>query len=196
MAGKRQTAIIVNGVTENRAVEPRTHLIDYLRDECGLTGAHAGCEHGVCGACTVEIDGAPARSCIQYAVRCEGATVRTIEGFGIHTFRFVNAKGKSTFVKFHWKPKLGLQSVMWNEAVKINGADPDFHRRDLWNAIQTGNFPEWELGVQIFSEDEAEAFSFDILDATKIVPEEVVPVRPIGRMVALMGDAELDDRSR
>ena len=78
---------------------------------------------------------------------------RFMEGFGVHTFRLVNAKGKSTFVKFHWKPKLGLQSVVWNEAVKINGADPDFHRRDLWNAIQSGNYPEWELGLQLFDEE-------------------------------------------
>ena len=77
-------------------------------------------------------------------------SLRFMEGFGVHTFRLVNAEGKSTFVKFHWKPKLGLQSVIWNEAVKINGADPDFHRRDLWNAIQSGDFPEWELGLQLF----------------------------------------------
>ena len=108
---------------------------------------------------------------------------RFMEGFGVHTFRFVNAEGKSTYVKFHWKPKLGLQSVMWNEALKINGADPDFHRRDMWNAIQAGDFPEWELGVQLFDDDFAEKFEFDILDATKIIPEEQVPVRIIGRMV-------------
>ena len=92
-------------------------------------------------------------------------------------------QGKSTFVKFHWKPKLGLQSVVWNEAVKINGADPDFHRRDLWDAIQAGDFPEWELGVQLFDEDFADAFDFDVLDATKIIPEELVPVRRVGRLV-------------
>src|ERR1700742_716800 len=79
-------------------------------------------------------------------------SLRFMEGFGVHTFRMVNADGKSTFVKFHWKPKMGLQSVVWNEAVKINGADPDFHRRDLWNAIQSGNFPEWELGLQLFDQ--------------------------------------------
>lgn len=108
---------------------------------------------------------------------------RFMEGFGVHTFRFVNSKGKSTFVKFHWKPKLGLQSVSWNEAVKINGADPDFHRRDLWSAIEAGDFPEWELGLQLFDDDLADKFSFDILDATKLIPEEEVPVRRVGRMV-------------
>lgn len=110
-------------------------------------------------------------------------SLRFMEGFGVHTFRFVNAEDKSTFVKFHWKPKLGLQSVAWNEAVKINGADPDFHRRDLWNAIQSGNFPEWELAVQLFDQDFADNFDFDVLDPTKIIPEEILPVRPIGRMV-------------
>jgi catalase len=106
-----------------------------------------------------------------------------MQGFGVHTFRLVNEAGKSTFVKFHWKPKLGLQSVVWNEAVKINGADPDFHRRDLWNAIQSGDFPEWELGLQLFDEDFAEKFDFDVLDATKLIPEEEVPLRIVGRMV-------------
>jgi catalase len=108
---------------------------------------------------------------------------RFMEGFGVHTFRLVNAKGKSTFVKFHWKPVLGLQSVTWNEAVKINGADPDFHRRDLWNAIQSGNFPEWQLGVQLFDDAFAETFAFDVLDATKLIPEELVPVKIVGRLV-------------
>ncbi|MFA7441264.1 MAG: catalase [Sphingomonadaceae bacterium] len=108
---------------------------------------------------------------------------RTMEGFGVHTFRLVTEAGKSTFVKFHWKPKQGLQSVLWNEAVKINGADPDFHRRDLWDAINGGDFPEWELGVQLFDEAFAEGFDFDVLDATKIIPEELVPVRIIGRLV-------------
>jgi catalase len=108
---------------------------------------------------------------------------RFMEGFGVHTFRLVNAAGKSTFVKFHWKPKFGIQSVVWNEAVKLNGADPDFHRRDLWEAIQSGTFPEWELGLQLFDEKFAESFAFDVLDATKIIPEEEVPVRRVGRLV-------------
>jgi catalase len=108
---------------------------------------------------------------------------RFMEGFGVHTFRLVNAEGKSTFVKFHWKPKLGLQSVVWNEAVKINGADPDFHRRDLWDAIKMGDYPEWELGLQLFDDAFADKFEFDVLDATKIVPEEEVPVRRVGRLV-------------
>jgi catalase len=108
---------------------------------------------------------------------------RFMEGFGVHTFRFLNAKGKSTFVKFHWKPKLGLQSVVWNEAVKLNGADPDYHRRDMWDAIQSGDYPEWELGVQLFDDKFADEFEFDILDATKIIPEERVPVQIVGRLV-------------
>ncbi|MBI0434856.1 catalase [Roseomonas sp. KE0001] len=108
---------------------------------------------------------------------------RFMEGFGVHTFRLVNAEGRSTFVKFHWKPKLGLQSVVWNEAVKLNGADPDFHRRDLWDAIQMGDFPEWELGLQLFDEAFADSFDFDILDSTKIIPEELVPVQRVGRLV-------------
>jgi catalase len=108
---------------------------------------------------------------------------RMMQGFGVHTFRFVNERGESTFVKFHWNPVAGTHSLDWDEAVKISGADPDFHRRDLWEAIEAGAFPEWELGVQLFSEAEAERFSFDVLDATKIVPEELVPVQPVGRMV-------------
>ena len=108
---------------------------------------------------------------------------RMMQGFGVHTFRMVDAKGASRFVKFHWTPVAGTHSVDWDEAVKISGADPDFHRRDLWEAIEAGAFPEWELGVQVFGEREADAFSFDILDATKIVPEELVPVTPLGRMV-------------
>jgi catalase len=105
---------------------------------------------------------------------------RFIEGFGVHTFRLINADGKGTYVKFHFKPKLGLQSVLWNEAVKINGADPDFHRRDLWNAIGMGDFPEWDLGVQLFDDDFADSFEFDVLDSTKLIPEEQIPVRIIG----------------
>ncbi|MFT8701886.1 MAG: catalase [Acetobacter orientalis] len=108
---------------------------------------------------------------------------RFMEGFGVHTFRLVTAQGKATYAKFHWKPKQGLQSVVWNEAVKLNGADPDFHRRDLWNAIQAGQYPEWELGVQLFDDEFADSFDFDILDATKLIPEELVPVRPVGRLV-------------
>jgi catalase len=108
---------------------------------------------------------------------------RMMEGFGVHTFRFVTAAGDSTFVKFHWKPVLGLQSVTWNEAVKINGADPDYHRRDMWNSITAGDFPEWELGVQVFDDEFADSFDFDVLDATKLIPEEILPVRPIGKMV-------------
>jgi catalase len=108
---------------------------------------------------------------------------RFMEGFGVHTYRLVTSDGKSTFVKFHWKPKLGLQSVLWNEAVKINGADPDFHRRDLWNAIQAGSYPEWELGLQLFDDKFADQFDFDVLDATKLIPEEQVPIRRVGRLV-------------
>jgi catalase len=110
-------------------------------------------------------------------------SLRTIEGFGVHTFRLVDAAGKSTFVKFHWKPKLGLQSTVWDEAIKLAGADPDFHRRDLFEAIARGDFPEWELGLQLFDEKLADSLPYDVLDATKIIPEEIVPVRRVGRMV-------------
>lgn len=110
-------------------------------------------------------------------------SLRTIEGFGIHSFRFLDEKGQSTFVKFHWRPKLGLQSTVWDEAMKLQAADNDFHRRDLFESIQAGDFPEWELGVQLFTEEEADAFPFDHLDPTKIVPEALVPVQIIGRMV-------------
>jgi catalase len=110
-------------------------------------------------------------------------SLRMIEGFGVHSFRLVSASGKSTFVKFHWRPKLGLQSTVWDEAVKLAGADPDFHRRDLFESIQAGNFPEWELGVQLFTEEQAAKFPFDHLDATKLIPEELVPLKIIGRMV-------------
>jgi len=108
---------------------------------------------------------------------------RTMQGFGVHTFRLVNDNGESFLVKFHWQPKLGTHSMVWEEAVKISGADPDFHRRDLWEAIEAGEYPEWELGLQIFTEEQAESFSFDILDATKLIPEELVPVQIVGRMV-------------
>jgi catalase len=95
---------------------------------------------------------------------------RMMQGFGVHTFRLVNDEGQSVFCKFHWKPLHGTHSLLWDEAVKVSGADPDFHRRDLWEAIESGEFPEWELGLQIFTEEQAEAFSFDVLDSTKIVP--------------------------
>jgi catalase len=106
-----------------------------------------------------------------------------IEGFGVHSFRLINPTGESTFVKFHWRPKLGLQSTIWDETVKIAGADPDFHRRDMFEAITAGNFPEWEFSVQLFSQAEADKFPFDHLDATKLIPEELVPLKVIGRMV-------------
>jgi catalase len=108
---------------------------------------------------------------------------RMMQGFGVHTFRLLNAAGDSRFVKFHWSPIAGTHSVDWDEALKISGADPDFHRRDLWEAIEAGAYPEWELGLQIFTKEQAKGFSFDVLDATKIVPEELVPVTPVGRMV-------------
>ncbi|WP_339752307.1 catalase [Algoriphagus aquimarinus] len=106
-----------------------------------------------------------------------------MEGFGVHTYRFVNAQGESFFVKFHWKPVAGTYSVTWDEAQKISGQDPDFHRRDLWNAIENGNFPEWEFGVQIVEEKDEHKFDFDLLDPTKLIPEELVPVKLIGKMV-------------
>jgi catalase len=108
---------------------------------------------------------------------------RMMQGFGVHTYRLVNAAGESHFVKFHWNPKAGTHSLVWDEAVTISGADSDFHRRDLWEAIEAAAYPEWELGLQIFTEEQAEGFSFDVLDATKIVPEELVPVVQVGRMV-------------
>ncbi|SMC47898.1 catalase [Kibdelosporangium aridum] len=108
---------------------------------------------------------------------------RMMQGFGVHTFRLVSADGRGTFVKFHWKPLLGTHSLVWDETQKIAGKDPDFNRRDLWEAIETGDFPEWELGVQLVSEDDEHSFDFDLLDATKIIPEEQVPVRPVGRLV-------------
>lgn len=110
-------------------------------------------------------------------------SLRFIEGFGVHTFRLVNAQGQSHLVKFHFKPKLGLQSVLWNEAVKINGADPDFHRHDIIETIQKGETIEWDMGMQIFTEEQAAKFDFDVLDPTKIVPEEVVAVKVVGRLV-------------
>ncbi len=110
-------------------------------------------------------------------------SLRMIEGFGVNTFRLVSEGGSATFVKFHWRPKLGTQSTCWDEAVKLAGADPDYHRRDLFEAIDRGNFPEWEFGVQLLSQKQADALPFDILDATKVIPEELVPIRFIGRLV-------------
>ena len=119
----------------------------------------------------------------QMSDRAIPRSYRMMQGFGVHTFRLVNDAGESFLVKFHWQPKLGTHSLVWEEAVKISGADPDFHRRDLWEAIEAGEYPEWELGLQIFTEEQAEQFSFDILDATKLIPEELVPVQIVGRMV-------------
>ncbi|WP_245156293.1 catalase [Agrilutibacter solisilvae] len=110
-------------------------------------------------------------------------SLRMIEGFGVHSFRLLDAKGRSTFCKFHWRPRLGLQSTVWDEAVKLQGADNDFHRRDLFESITAGNFPEWDLAVQLFTQEEAEEFPFDHLDPTKLIPEELVPLTVIGRMV-------------
>jgi catalase len=108
---------------------------------------------------------------------------RMMQGFGVHSFMLVNAEGDSRFVKFHWTPLAGTHALVWDEAVKISGADPDFHRRDLWEAIEAGDYPEYELGIQVFTQGQAEKFSFDVLDSTKVIPEELVPVRPVGRMV-------------
>lgn len=110
-------------------------------------------------------------------------SLRMIEGFGVHSFRLINTAGESTFVKFHWRPKLGLQSTIWDETVKLCGADQDFHRRDMFEAIAAGNFPEWEFAVQLFTQAQANRFPFDHLDATKLIPEELVPLKVIGRMV-------------
>ncbi|WP_079640824.1 catalase [Sphingobacterium nematocida] len=109
-------------------------------------------------------------------------SLRMMEGFGVHTFKFVNEKGKATFVKFHWKPRLGAHQVAWQEAQKISGYDADFHRRDLWEAIEKGNYPQWDLGVQLIPEEDELKYSFDILDPTKLIPEELVPVKLIGTM--------------
>ena len=107
---------------------------------------------------------------------------RMMEGFGVHTFRLVNAEGKASFVKFHWKPLLGVHSVAWDEAQNISGKDPDFHRRDLWEAIENGDFPQWQLGLQIIPEEDEHKFEFDLLDPTKLIPEEIVPVRIVGEL--------------
>lgn len=109
-------------------------------------------------------------------------SLRMMEGFGVHTFKFVNEKGKGTFVKFHWKPKLGVHQVAWQEAQKISGFDPDFHRRDLWEAIANGDFPQWDLGVQLIPIEDEMRYSFDLLDPTKLIPEELVPIQLIGTM--------------
>ncbi|MBA6113227.1 catalase HPII [Pseudomonas asiatica] len=110
-------------------------------------------------------------------------SLRMMEGFGVHTFRLINAQGVASFVKFHWKPRQGVHSLLWDEAQKLAGKDADFQRRDLWEAIETGDYPEWELGVQIVPEADEHKFDFDLLDPTKIIPEELVPVTPLGRMV-------------
>ncbi|MEO8516016.1 MAG: catalase, partial [Flavobacterium sp.] len=109
-------------------------------------------------------------------------SLRMMEGFGVHTFRFINDQNESHFVKFHWKPKLGMHAVVWDEALKISGNDPDFHRRDLYDAINEGHFPEWDLGVQIISESDEHKYDFDLLDPTKLIPEELVPVTIIGTL--------------
>ncbi len=119
----------------------------------------------------------------QMSDRAIPRSYRTMQGFGVHTFRLVNDKGESVFCKFHWTPLAGTHSLVWDEAAKIIGADPDFHRRDLWESIEAGAFPEWELGIQVFTEKEAELFSFDVLDPTKLVPEELVPILPVGKMI-------------
>lgn len=119
----------------------------------------------------------------QMSDRAIPRSYRMMQGFGVHTFRLVNAQNESVFCKFHWTPMAGTHSLAWDEAVKISGADPDFHRRDLWEAIEAGAYPEWELGLQIFTEEQAEAFEFDVLDPTKIIPEELVPLTPVGKLV-------------
>jgi len=119
----------------------------------------------------------------QMSDRAIPRSYRTMQGFGVHTFRLVNAAGESRFCKFHWNPVQGTHSLVWDEAAKIIGADPDFHRRDLWEAIEAGEFPQWELCLQVFTEEQAAAFEFDVLDATKLVPEEMAPLMPVGKMV-------------
>ena len=122
---------------------------------------------------------------------------RMMEGFGVHTFRLVNAAGETNLVKFHWKPVLGVHGLVWDEALTLNGVDPDFHRRDLYNAIGAGAFPEWELGVQVMPDSDDQYFNgIDLLDSTKLVPEELVPVQPIGRMTLEPLPCELLRRGR
>ena len=118
----------------------------------------------------------------QMSDRAIPRSYRMMQGFGVHTFRLVNRDGVSVFCKFHWTPTAGTHSLVWDEAARIVGADPDFHRRDLWEAIEAGAFPEWELGVQVFTEQQAEQFEFDVLDSTKLIPEEIVPLTPLGKM--------------
>lgn len=110
-------------------------------------------------------------------------SLRTIEGFGVHSYRLINAKGDSTFVKFHWRPELGIQSNIWDEAAQLQAADNDYHRRDLFEALEAGQKPAWELSVQLFTQEQANALPYDHLDPTKIIPEEVIPLRKIGRFV-------------
>jgi len=119
----------------------------------------------------------------QMSDRAIPRSYRTMQGFGVHTFRLINAAGESVFCKFHWNPVQGTHSLVWDEAAKIMGADPDFHRRDLWEAIEAGAYPEWELGLQIFTEEQANEFDFDILDSTKLIPEEIIPLRVVGKLV-------------
>lgn len=119
----------------------------------------------------------------QMSDRAIPRSFRMMQGFGVHTFRLVNDKNESVFCKFHWTPVAGTHSLAWDEAVKISGADPDFHRRDLWEAIESGAYPEWELGLQLFTEEQAEQFDFDVLDATKIIPVELIPLVPVGKLV-------------
>ena len=119
----------------------------------------------------------------QMSDRAIPRSYRTMQGFGVHTFRLINAAGEARFVKFHWTPLQGTHSLVWDESAKLVGADPDYHRRDLWEAIDSGNFPEWELGLQVFTEEQAASFEFDVLDPTKLIPEELVPLTPVGKMV-------------
>jgi len=119
----------------------------------------------------------------QMSDRAIPRSYRMMQGFGVHTFRLINAAGESVFCKFHWTPKSGTHSLVWDEAAKLCGADPDYHRRDLWEAIEAGAFPEWELALQVFTEEQAEAFDFDVLDSTKLIPEELVPLVPVGKLV-------------
>jgi catalase len=118
----------------------------------------------------------------QMSDRAIPRSYRTMQGFGVHTFRLINTAGDSVFCKFHWNPVAGTHSLVWDEAAKLMGADPDFHRRDLWEAIEAGAYPQWELGLQIFTEEQADQFEFDVLDSTKLIPEELIPVRAVGRL--------------